>query len=96
MEANSLVGCYYPVRLFTNIPGLGQYLQELAPEKFPTWIVAIQHVLILCRIHFQRSIRRIVPEHERRGTVYERMEGLLTAGSQQEYREICDWLITST
>lgn len=50
--------------LTSDKPGLGQYLLDVDPEHRPVkW--QIQHIMILCRVHFLRGIENVIGPKKR-------------------------------
>lgn len=60
--ANIVLVCEW--LLTSDKPGLGQYLLDVDPEHRPVkW--QIQHIMILCRVHFLRGIENVIGPKKR-------------------------------
>lgn len=76
----------------TNCLGLGKYLQEIDPGH-RDWRWQLQHIIVFCHIHFQRTILRTIGTQSKGSGVYQRMMGLLGCQSEEEYDGHLDLII---
>ena len=72
--------------------GFGLYLQSV-DQLHRDWHWQLQQTLILCRVHFFRSIERAAGPATISWDVQSRMHALLTCQSMEEYTFLCDNLI---
>lgn len=76
----------------TNYLGLGQYLSEIDPQhRDPVW--QLEHIIIFCRVHFQRSILKAIGTRHRGSPLWSLMMDLLNCSSEAEYDELLRLLI---
>ncbi|EAW24036.1 uncharacterized protein NFIA_036080 [Aspergillus fischeri NRRL 181] len=72
--------------------GLGQYLSEIDPQhRDVTW--HLQHIIIFCRVHFQRSILKTIGTTNQGSSLWSRMMSLLDCKSEADYDTLLDLLI---
>lgn len=93
----AVLWCVYPVlaiALLTRWQGLGNYLESIDPEG-RSWRWHLKKVLILCRVHFLRSIDKLAgTTNKAPDSLYGRMRALLSCQSREEYFQLCDLLIS--
>ncbi|KAG2000741.1 hypothetical protein GB937_010883, partial [Aspergillus fischeri] len=71
---------------------LGQYLSEIDPRHHdPIW--HLQHIIVFCRVHFQRSILKAIGTKNKGSGLWSRMMSLLDCQSEAEYDELIELLI---
>lgn len=72
-------------------PGLGQYLVDVDPEHRPVkW--QIQHIMILCRVHYLRGIENVIGPKKRQTTIFKTMVALLNCQSRWQYYQVIQLL----
>jgi hypothetical protein len=80
--------------LLTSL-GLGQYLEEIDPDKHDsTW--QLQHIIMFCRVHFQRNILKAIGSRNKGSPLWSRMMELLSCQSEAHYDELVDLFISIT
>lgn len=73
--------------------GLGQYLSEIDPQHHDiTW--QLQHIIVFCRVHFQRTILKILGNQSKGTALWSRMMSLLNCQSEEDYDELVDLIIS--
>jgi hypothetical protein len=72
--------------------GLGRYLSEIDPQhRDVTW--QLEHIILFCRVHFQRSILKVLGTRSQGTPLWSRMMSLLDCKSEAEYDELLELLI---
>ncbi|ODM21423.1 hypothetical protein SI65_02267 [Aspergillus cristatus] len=72
--------------------GLGKYLSEIDPQNHDvTW--HLQHIIIFCRVHFQRSILNTIGTRNQGSPLWSRMMSLLDCKSEADYDALVELLI---
>jgi len=69
--------------------GLGQYLQEIDPQ-YRSIIWQLKGILIIRRVHFFRTITKIVDENT---GLWSQMASLIDCKSEDDYNQLCNLLI---
>lgn len=95
MDSKQYTGKYFLTALeaVTNYLGLGQYLSEIDPQRQDiTW--HLQHLIIFCRVHFQRSILKAIGTNNQGSPLWSRMMSLLDCKSEDDYNCLLDLLIS--
>jgi hypothetical protein len=79
----------------TNYLGLGQYLSEVDPQhRASTW--HLQHMIVFCRVHFQRTILSTIGTRSQGSDLWSRMMSLLDCKSEEDYDTLLDLFISIT
>lgn len=94
MDSKQYTGKYFPniYAAATKYLGLGQYLSEIDPQhQNPIW--HLQHIIIFCRVHFQRSILKAIGTKNQGSGLWSRMMSLLDCKSEAEYDALIELLI---
>jgi hypothetical protein len=96
MDKGQLEGNIFLIysKYILNILGFGRYLTSVDPSHRP-WLWQVQHTIIYCQIHFQRSIDRAAGTQGRSNTsIHARMGELTRCQSEADYYSLCDELIS--
>ncbi|KAF1808090.1 hypothetical protein P152DRAFT_256677 [Eremomyces bilateralis CBS 781.70] len=75
-----------------QMKGFGRYLKTVDPQR-RSWDWHARRTVIFCRVHFFRSIEKLIREDEAGLTLRSRLRSLLTCKTRDEYYQLCD-LIT--
>lgn len=95
MDSKQYTGKYLLTtwKTYTNYLGLGQYLSEIDPQHQDiTW--HLQHIIVFCRVHFQRSILKAIGTNNQGSPLWSRMMSLLDCRSEDDYDKLLDLLIS--
>jgi hypothetical protein len=95
MDSKQYTGKYSSTTLEvpTNYLGLGRYLSEIDPQHQDiTW--QLQHIIIFCRVHFQRSILKAIGTNNHGSPLWSRMMSLLDCKSEDDYDSLLGLLIS--
>jgi len=95
MDRGQLQGNIFQIDLesITNRLGWGLYLSSIDPER-RSWEWQVQNTVILCSIHFKRSIDRAAGTAGHTTTsIHARMGELARCQSREDYFKLCDELI---
>lgn len=97
MDSKQYTGKYFytSYEVATKYLGLGRYLSEIDPRnRDVTW--QLQHIIIFCRVHFQRSILKAIGSRSQGTPLWSRMMSLLDCNSEDDYDALLDLLISIT
>lgn len=72
--------------------GLGQYLSEIDPKHHDI-IWHLQHMVVFCRVHYQRSILNAIGTRSQGSPLWSRMMSLLDCKSEDDYDTLLDLFI---
>ena len=71
--------------------GLGQFLHDMDPAK-RDWRWHLQHVLMLCRVHFFRKIDEKLGPNPDFNIWRNAMKSLVDIETYEEYKSLLQWL----
>jgi hypothetical protein len=97
MDSKQYTGKYFPTgyEVAHKYLGLGRYLSEIDPRnRDVTW--QLQHIIIFCRVHFQRSIFKAIGSKSQGTSLWSRMMSILDSNSEHDYDHLLDLLISIT
>ena len=95
MDSKQYTGKYFTAtsQALNNHLGLGKYLSEIAPQNHDvTW--HLQHIIMFCRVHFQRSILNTIGTRNQGSPLWSRMMSLLDCKSEADYDALVELLIS--
>jgi hypothetical protein len=96
MDSKQYTGKYLLTtsKTLTNCQGLGRYLSEIDPQHQDiTW--HLQHIIVFCRVHFQRTILKCIGTNKHGSPLWSRMMSLLDCKSEDDYDSLLDLLIST-